>query len=180
MPMPRWATSLLLSILLALDLTTAAWAGVGHGDFIVFAEGGFSGGTTPDSDTYYTTGTINYALTGNLGFWLGDAWEAGFGGGVDRVNYQYCGPQNSCVGQGAPSRNIDRFARYNFSANHDREHSFTGVEISYIDAGRTFGNVTVLRPYAGYRCLVEDRWALDLSVGTGLPMRGNTYSFTTN
>ncbi|MGB9428415.1 MAG: hypothetical protein WCC11_00810 [Gammaproteobacteria bacterium] len=38
----------------------------------------------------------------------------------------------------------------------------------------------MLRPLGGYRLPFENGWALELSVGAGVPVAGNTANFSTN
>ncbi|MGB9428416.1 MAG: hypothetical protein WCC11_00815 [Gammaproteobacteria bacterium] len=107
-----------------------AWADAGNTDLIILGEGGFSGGSSPYNNQYYTTGINTYSLTGNLGYWFSDAWEAGLGAGIGRADYQNCSGNNPCSGQSRNSENFKLFGRYNFATDYGGEYSFTGLELT--------------------------------------------------
>lgn len=176
----RLLTKVLVLALLCAGCAPVAFADAGNTDLIVLGEGGFSGGSSPSTNQYYTTGVNTYSVTGNLAYWFSDAWEAGIGAGFGRVEYQNCSGSNSCAGESRSSQNFKLFGRYNFAADYGGEYSFSGLELTYIRAGGILGNVSVLRPFAGYRFPLQDGWALELSVGAGVPVAGNTANFSTN
>ncbi|MGH8283017.1 MAG: hypothetical protein ACRESE_04145 [Gammaproteobacteria bacterium] len=176
----RLLANLLVLILLSAICAPLAFADAGDTDLIVLGEGGFSGSSSPSSNQYYTTGVNTYSVTGNLAYWFSDAWEAGIGAGFGRVEYQNCNGISPCVSDSRSSQNFKLFGRYNFAADYSGEYSFTGLELTYIRAGGILGNVSVLRPFGGYRFPLQNGWALELSVGAGVPVSGNTAGFSTN
>ncbi|MGH8377634.1 MAG: hypothetical protein ACRER7_01660 [Gammaproteobacteria bacterium] len=173
-------TKILLLILLCAGCAPVAFADAGNTDLIVLGEGGFSGGSSPSTNQYYTTGVNTYSVTGTLAYWFSDAWEAGFGAGFGRVEYQSCSGNGTCGSESHASQNFKLFGRYNFAADYGGEYSFSGLELTYIKAGGVLGNVSVLRPFAGYRFPLQDGLALELSVGAGVPVADNTANFSTN
>lgn len=159
---------------------TPAHADAGNLDFIVLGEAGFSGNNNPGNTGYYTTGVNSYSLTGNLGYWFDDNWEAGFGAGPGRVDYQNCNASNACLSTTQTSTNVMLFGRYNFTPDDGGSYSFTGLQFIYIHTSAVLGSVSELRPVAGYRLPLNNDWWLELSVGAGVPVAGNTAGYSTN
>lgn len=173
------ATGLMALALFALG-ASRAWANSGELDLVVLGAGGFSGSNNPGDNGYYTTGLNGYSLTANLGYWLDDAWEAGVGAGPGRTQYQSCNSQKFCSSATQDTTQFTLFGRYNFTSDYGAQYSFTGMQLTYIRAGSALGNVTVAHPVAGYRFSLINDWSLELSVGVGVPVAGNTSRFPTN
>lgn len=157
-----------------------AWAQAGGLDLMLLGEGGFSGSDNPSNNGFYTTGLNSYAFTGNLGYWFNDTWEAGFGGGPGRVDYQNCSAESACTSASHASAQARIFVRYNFDSGFGGETSFAGVQVVYVRAGPALGNAVLIRPVAGYRFTLINDWWLELSVGAGVPVSGDTARFPTN
>lgn len=177
------STGILRGVLLGVLLLgglPAAWAQAGGLDLMLMGEGGFSGSDNPSNNGFYTTGLNAYAFIANLGYWLDDTWEIGAGAGPGRVNYQNCNAQDVCAAVLHSSAQARIFARYNFSSGFGGETSFAGVQVVYVRAGSTLGNAVLLRPVAGYRFSLANDWWLELSVGAGVPVSGDTARFPTN
>ena len=170
----------LAGVLLFTISGSAAAAQAGSMDLILLGSGGFSGNTNPGNDSYYSTGLNSYSLTGNLGFWLDDDWEAGVGGGPGRLQSQNCSNPNTCVSATHASAQFTVFGRYNFTSDYGVQYSFTGLQVTYISSNTPLGNVTVLQPVAGYRFSLISEWSLELSVGVGVPVAGNTSAYPTS
>lgn len=168
-----------LSLLLA-GFCQPVWAQVGSLELMLIGEGGFSGSENPGNNGFYTTGLNSYALTGNLGYWFDDTWEAGFGAGPGRVDYQNCNAKEVCSNASDSSLQARIFGRYNFNSGFGGESSFVGVQIVYVRAGATLGNAILIRPVAGYRFSLINDWSLEVSVGAGVPVGGDTAQFPTN
>lgn len=149
-------------------------------DLMLLGEGGFSGSDNPNNNGFYTTGLNAYAFTGNLGYWLDDTWEVGLGGGPGRVDYQNCTARGVCSSASHDSLQARIFGRYNFNSGFGGETSFAGVQVVYLRAGPVLGNAVLIRPVAGYRFSLINDWWLELSVGAGVPVSGNTARFPTN
>jgi hypothetical protein len=149
-------------------------------DLTLLGSGGFSGNTNPGNDSYYTTGLSSYSLSGNLGYWLDDEWEAGVGTGLGRLQYQNCRHANSCTSVTHTTAQFTVFGRYNFTSDYGAQYSFTGLQVTYVSSATVLGNVTVLQPVAGYRFSLISDWSLELSVGVGVPVAGNTSAYPTN
>lgn len=177
---PCLAALCLTVVLLFAACSTTVWAQAGSVDFILLGSGGFSGSNNPGNTGYYTTGLNSYSLTGNLGYWLDDDWEAGVGGGPGRLQYQNCSSPNICTSATQTTAQFTLFGRYNFTSGYGVEYSFTGLQVTYIRSGSPLGNVTVLHPVAGYRFSLIADWSLELSVGAGVPVAGDTSAFPTN
>lgn len=179
---PAWCVvaSGLLGVAILAGGAPHAWADAGELDLVVLGTGGFSGSNNPGNNGYYTTGLNSYALTFNLGYWLDDAWEAGVGAGPGRAQYQNCNNQNLCTSATQGTMQFTVFGRYNFTSDYGAEYSFTGLQVNYLRAGTALGSVTVLHPMAGYRFSLLDDWSLELSVGAGIPIAGDSARFPTS
>ncbi|MGH8278748.1 MAG: hypothetical protein ACRETQ_04170 [Gammaproteobacteria bacterium] len=158
----------------------AAWAQAGDLDLMLLGQGGFSGSNNPDNNGFYTTGMNSYAFVGNLGYWFDDTWEAGLGAGPGRIDYQSCSSGLGCRNASHLSAQARIFARYNFNSGFGGESSFAGLQVVYMRVGPTLGNVWLLRPVAGYRFALLQDWSLELSLGAGVPVAGDTVRFPTN
>ena len=176
----RNAALCLSGVLLFGFCGSAARAQAGSVDLILLGSGGFSGNTSPGNDSYYTTGLNSYSLTGNLGFWLDHDWEAGVGAGPGRLQYQDCGNARTCTSTSHTTAQFTVFGRYNFTSDYGAQYSFTGLQVTYVSSDAALGNVTVLQPVAGYRFSLISDWSLELSVGVGVPVAGNTSAFPTS
>lgn len=175
-----WGLLMALSLLLASFFCQPAWAQAGNLDLILTGEGGFSGSDNPSNNGFYTTGLNGYAFTGNLGYWFDDTWEAGFGAGPGRVDYQSCNAKEVCSSASSYSLQARIFGRYNFNSGFGGETSFAGVQIVYVHARAALGNAILIRPVAGYRFSLINDWSLEVSVGAGVPVAGDTTRFSTN
>lgn len=176
----RFAAICLLALAVFAMCISSAWADDGELDLVVLGAGGFSGSNNPGDNGYYTTGLNSYSLTVNLGYWFNDAWEGGVGAGPGREQYQSCNSQNICTTTTQNTTQFTLFGRYNFTSDYGVQYSFTGMQLSYIRAGSALGNVTIAHPVAGYRFSLLDDWSLELSVGVGVPVSGDTSRFPTN
>ncbi|HKV97447.1 MAG TPA: hypothetical protein VJR90_08180 [Gammaproteobacteria bacterium] len=173
----RAALGCLLGLLIGTLAAPRAWADAGELDLVVLGSGGFSGNSNPYNNGYYTTGLSSYAFTANLGYWFDDSWEAGVGAGPGRTQYQSCNSQNVCANATQATVQFTVFGRYNFTSDYGAQYSFTGLQVNQINAGRALGSVTVLHPVAGYRFSLMENWSLELSVGAGIPVAGDTARF---
>jgi hypothetical protein len=176
----RWFAIGWLALAVCMVCTSTAWADAGELDLVVLGAGGFSGSNNPGSNGYYTTGLNSYSLTANLGYWFDDDWEAGVGAGPGREQYQNCNSQNACISATQNTSEFTLFGRYNFTSDYGAQYSFTGIQLTYVRAGTALGNVTLVHPVAGYRFSLLNDWSLELSVGVGVPVAGNTSRFPTN
>lgn len=175
----RAAAGGLLVLLICAGAAPRARADAGELDLLVLGSGGFSGSNNPGNNGYYTTGLSSYAFTGNLGYWFDDSWEAGAGAGSGRAQYQSCNSQNLCANGTQATVQFTVFGRYNFSSDYGAQYSFTGLQVEQINAGNALGSVTVLHPVAGYRFFLTENLSLELSVGAGIPLAGDTTRFPT-
>jgi len=176
----RIAAACMLALAVFAACTSGAWADEGELDLVVLGSGGFSGSNNPGDNGYYSTGLNSYSFTAHLGYWFDDAWEGGVGAGPGREQYQSCNSQNLCTSATQNTTQITVFGRYNFTSDYGAQYSFTGLQLTYIRAGNALGNVTIAHPVAGYRFSLLDDWSLELSVGVGVPVAGNTPRFPTN
>ncbi|HKT31445.1 MAG TPA: hypothetical protein VJS89_02990 [Gammaproteobacteria bacterium] len=175
----RAAVGCLLGLLIGAGAAPRAQADAGELDLVVLGSGGFSGSNNPGNNGYYTTGLSSYAFTGNLGYWFDDSWEAGVGAGSGRVQYQICSTQNACANATQATVLFTVFGRYNFTSDYGAQYSFTGLQLEQVHAGSALGVVTVLHPVAGYRFSLTENLSLELSVGAGIPVAGDTARFPT-
>lgn len=175
----RTIVCVLLGLAVLVGGATRACADAGELDLGISGSGGFSGSNNPDNNGYYTTGLNSYALIVNLGYWFDDNWEAGLGAGPGRTQYQNCNSQNLCTNATQGTDQLILFGRYNFISDYGAQYSFTGLQVNYIYAGRALSSVTVLHPVAGYRFSLIENWSLELSVGAGVPVAGDTARFPT-
>lgn len=173
----RAALGCLLGLLIGAGAAPRAHADAGELDLVVLGSGGFSGSNNPGNNGYYTTGLSSYAFSGNLGYWFDDNWEAGVGAGAGRAQYQSCNSQNLCASGMQATVQFTVFGRYNFTSDYGAQYSFTGLQMEQIAAGSALGSVTVLHPVAGYRFPLTENWSLELSVGAGIPVAGDTARF---
>lgn len=175
----RAAVGCLLALLIGAGAAPRAWADAGELDFVMLGNGGFSGSNNPGNNGYYTTGLSSYAFTGNLGYWFDDSWEAGVGAGSGRAQYQTCNPPNACANATQATVQFMVFGRYNFTSDYGAQYSFTGLQVEQVNAGSALGSVTVLHPIAGYRFSLTENLSVELSVGAGIPVAGDTVRFPT-
>lgn len=126
-----------------------------------------NGSTTYDNSAYYDTSNSNtdYSFAGGLGFGLANDFEAGFSVGYGRLSADDCFLQ-SCNTRTINDRQWSLFIRHNFTGYYGgNDYAFSGIEVSVVYPESTFGRITMLRPYVGYRFILPQNWALELQVG---------------
>ena len=123
---------------------------------------------------YDTSGSqTNYSLSAGWGIGLGAGFETGFNLGYGHLNSEICGGQ-SCDNVALNSRTWGVFIRHNFAGPNDRSnYAFSGLEVGAVYPPNSFGRITVVRPYVGYRFGLPQDWALELVVGGFQAVSGN-------
>lgn len=129
---------------------------------------------TYGNTAYYDTSNSNtdYSFAAGLGFGLANDFEAGFSIGYGRLSAEGCF-LNSCTSQTIDDRQWSLFIRHNFTSSFgDSNYAFSGIEVSVVYPESTFGRITMLRPYVGYRFDLPQNWALELQVGAAQVVAG--------
>lgn len=123
---------------------------------------------------YDTSGSqTNYGLSAAWGIGVGDGFETGLNLGYGHLNSEICDNQ-TCNNVALNSHAWGVFVRHNFVGANDRaSYAFSGLEVSAVYPQNSFGRITVVHPYVGYRFGLPQNWALELVVGGFQSVSGN-------